>query len=329
MKFLFSIVVGLIGISSSSSSTVANEPSEGVSASTVISREQAAELTTPINTVNLEDADAVFTQLVDEIQNATKSFEQRSQAVFGKVNVTERNFASPSLNTLITLTRDLYPSQMWSQFTYNCACKTAVPIYRVHPCDQPSLLQITDFLATGDSYSAYANDQLILTTPKRRSLGILTQSFDPSAALLSHDWSHGEVPIEAKTGFTLKITPRNVTYETGRGAVRLLPLYHTSISAKLLIVNTELPYEQASDACAAFDAQLAILKDDRQIREVALALNKIPGCPSVWFGGIKCKKPVSRLFLLYNPVTENAVVDRAPRYDSSLRSVLCYRSKKM
>jgi hypothetical protein len=294
----------------------------------VISAEQAAELTAPVNTIGIDEADAVFAQLVNEIQMAATSFEQRTQAVLGKVNVTERN-----LNTLGTLShssliRDLYPSSCWSNFTYNCACKTAVPIYRVHQCDRPALLQITDYLATGDSYLAYANDQLILKTPRRRSLGIFVQSFDPSSSMLSHDWSHGEVPIEPRTSFTLKITPRNVTYETGRGAVRLLPLNHNSINSRLFIVTNDLPYEQAADACAAFNSTLAVLNGERQIKEVAMALNKLPGCPSVWFGGAECEKPVSRLFLLFNPVTESAVIDRAPRYDSTLRNVLCLRNKR-
>lgn len=285
-------------------------------------------MTAPINTVNIDEADAVFFQLVEEVQAATNSFEQRTQAVLGKVNVAERNLTTLGAASHSSLIRELYPSSSWSHFTYNCACKTAVPIYRVHQCDRPALLQITDFLATGDSYLAYANDQLILKTPRRRSLGILIQCFDPSAAMLSHDWSHGEVPIEPRTSFTLKITPRNVTYETGRGAVRLLPLNHTSINSRLFIVTNELPYEQASDACAAFGSTLAVLNGERQIKEVALALNKLPGCPTVWFGGVECKKPVSRLYLLFNPVTESAVVDRAPRYDSTLRNVLCLRNKR-
>lgn len=293
-----------------------------------ISPEQAAELTTPINTIGIDEADAVFLQLVDEVQAATNSFEQRTQAVLGKVNVTERNLTTLGAASHSTLIRDLYPSSCWSHFTYNCACKTAVPIFRVHPCDRPGLLQITDFLATGDSYLAFANDQLILKTPRRRKLGILVECFDPSAAMLSHDWSHGEVPIEPRTSFTLKITPRNVTYETGRGAVRLLPLNHTSINSRLFIVTNDLPYEQAADACAAFNSTLAVLNGERQIKEVALALNKLPGCPTVWFGGIECKSPVSRLYLLFNPVTESAVVDRAPRYDSTMRNVLCLRKKR-
>lgn len=294
----------------------------------MISAEQAAELTAPINTIGIEEADAVFAQLVDEIQNAASIFEQRTQAVLGKVNVTERNLSTLASSSCSSLIRDLYPSSRWSNFTYNCACKTAVPIYRVHQCDRPALLQITDFLATGDSYLAYANDQLILKTPRRRSLGVLTQSLDPSSAMLSHDWSHGEVPIEPRTSFTLKITPRNVTYETGRGAVRLLPLNHSSINSRLFIVTNDLPYEQAEDACAAFNSSLAVLGNEKQVKEVAMALNKLPGCPSVWFGGVECKKPVSRLFLLFNPVTESAVVDRAPRYDATLRNILCLRSKR-
>ena len=285
-------------------------------------------MTTPINTIGIDEADAVFLQLVDEVQAATNSFEQRTQAVLGKVNVTERNVSAFGPSSISSLIRELYPSCSWSHFTYNCACKTAVPIYRVHPCDRPALLQITDFLATGDSYIAYANDQLILKTPLRRSLGILTQCLDPSAAMLSHDWSHGEVPIEPRTSFTLKITPRNVTYETGRGAVRLLPLNHTAINSRLFIVTNDLPYEQAVDACAAFGSSLAILSGERQIKEVAMALNKLPVCPTVWFGGVECKAPVSRLYLLFNPVTESAVVDRAPRYESTLRNVLCLRSKR-
>lgn len=293
-----------------------------------ISAEQAAELTTPINTITIDEADFVLNQLVDEIQAATSNFEQRTQAVLGKVNVTERNLATLGALSISTLIRDLYPSIIWTFFTYNCACKTAVPIYRVHPSDRPALLQITDFLTTGDSYLAFANDQLILKTPRRRSLGILTTSLNPSEAMLSHDWSHGEVPIEPKTSFTLKITPRNVTYETGRGAVRLLPLNHTAINSRLFIVTNDLPYEQAVDACAAFGSTLAVLNGERQIKEVATALNKLPGCPSVWFGGIECKNPVNRLFLLFNPVTESAVIDRAPRYDSTLRNVLCCRNKR-
>lgn len=293
-----------------------------------ISAEQAAELTTPINTITIDEADIVFNQLIEEIQAATSNFEQRTQAVLGKVNVTERNSANLGALSISTLIRDLYPSIIWTHFTYNCACKTAVPIYRVHPCDRPALLQITDFLATGDSYLAFANDQLILKTPRRRSLGIFTFNISPSEAMLSRDWSHGEVPIEPKTNFTLKITPRNVTYETGRGAVRLLPLNHTAINSRLFIVTNDLPYEQAADACAAFNSTLAVLNGERQIKEVATALNKLPGCPSVWFGGIECKNPISRLFLLFNPVTESAVIDRAPRYDSSLRNVLCCRIKR-
>lgn len=293
-----------------------------------VSPEMAAELTAPINTVGIDEADAVFQQLVDEVITATNNFEQRTQAVMGKVNVTERNVSILGSSSCSTLVRDLYPSSCWTNFCYNCACKTAVPIFRVHQCDRPALLQITDFLATGDSYLAFANDQLILKTPRRRSLGILVECFDPTAAMLSHDWSHGEVPIEPRTTFTLKITPRNVTYETGRGAVRLLPLNHTAINSRLFIVTNVLPYEQAADACAAFNSTLAILENERQIKEVAVALDKLPGCPSVWFGGVECKKPVSRLYLLFNPVTESAVIDRAPRYDSTLRNVLCLRSKR-
>lgn len=294
----------------------------------MMSTEQAAELTAPINTISVDEADAVFSRLVEEVQEATSSFEQRTQAVLSKVNVSERNLSAFGGVSCISLTRDLYPSSNWSHFTYNCACKTAVPIYRVQPCDRPSLLQITDFLATGDSYLAYANEQLILKTPRTRNLGIFTQSFDPSSAMLSTDWSHGEVPIEQRTSFTLKITPRNVTYETGRGAVRLLPLNHTSISSRVFIITNELPFEQATDACAAFGSTLAILASEKQVREVAIALNKLPGCPSVWFGGVECRKPVSRLYLLFNPVTETAVIDRAPRYDSSLRNVLCLRNRR-
>lgn len=283
----------------------------------------------PVNTIGVEEADVVFNQLIDEIQQATSSFEQRSQAVLGRVNVTERNTSTLApLAAFHNQIRDLYPSDCWSHFTYNCACKTAVPIYRVHQCDRPALLQITDYLATGDSYLAFANDQLILKTPRCRSLGLLTQSFDPSSAMLSHDWSHGEVPIEARTSFTLKISPRNVTYQTGRGAVRLLPLNHCAINSRLFIITNDLPYEQAADACAAFNSTLAILHGEKQIKEVAIALNKLPGCPSVWFGGVECSEVVSRLFLLFNPVTESAVIDRAPRYDSTLRNVLCLRSKK-
>lgn len=285
-------------------------------------------MTMPINTINIDEADAVLTQLVDEIQNAATAFEQRTQAVLGKVNVSERNLSALGASSCPSLIRDLYPSSCWTHFIYNCACKTAVPIYRVHQCDRPALLQITDYLATGDSYLAYANDQLILKTPRRRSLGIFTQSFDPSSAILSHDWSHGEVPIEPRTSFTLKITPRNVTYETGRGAVRLLPLNHISINSRLFVITNNLPYEQAEDACAAFDSSLAILNGEKQVKEVAMALNKLPGCPSVWFGGVECKKPVTRLFLLFNPVSESAVIDRAPRYDSTLRHVLCLRCKR-
>jgi hypothetical protein len=293
-----------------------------------MSAEQAAELTAPINTIGVDEADAVFSQLVSEVQEAASSFEQRTQAVLSKVNVSERNLTSAGTLSCLSLIRDLNPSSNWSNFTYNCACKTAVPIYRVQPCDRPALLQITDFLATGDSYLAFANDQLILKTPQRRNLGILTQSFDPSSAMLSHDWSHGEVPIEQRTTFTLKITPRNVTYETGRGAVRLLPLNHTSISSRLFVITNDLPFEQAKDACAAFESTLAILNNERQIKEVAIALNKLPGCPSIWFGGVECRKAVSRLYMLFNPVTETAVIDRAPRYDSTLRNVLCLRNKR-
>lgn len=291
----------------------------------MISRQHAVDLTTPVSTVGIDEADAVFEQLAAEIRNSATTFSMQTQAVLGKVNVSERNINSST--NCASLIRDLYPCEAWSYFTYNCACKTAVPIFRVQACDRPALLQITDFLATGDAYLAYANDQLILKTPLRRSLGLLTLSLDPSAAMISRDWSHGEVPIEAKTTFTLKIVPRNVTYETGRGAVRLLPLYHSAISSRFFIVTTPLPYEQAADACAAFDgAQLAILKNERQVKEVALALNKLPGCPSVWFGGVECKHPVSRLFLLFNPVTEQAVVDRAPRSDATFRNVLCARA---
>lgn len=288
-----------------------------------ISREQAAELTAPIGTIGVDEADAVFNQLVEDVQAATTQFGQRTQAVLGKVNVSERNSATGILSA--ALIRELYPSSNWSHFTYNCACKTAVPVFRVQSCDRPALLQVTDFLATGDAYRAYANDQLILKTPIVRSLGLLTQSFDPSAAMLSTDWSHGQVPIEARTAFTLKIVPRKVTYETGRGAVRLLPLNHVAINSRFFVITTELPYEQASDACAAFDATLAILRNERQVKEVALALNKLPGCPSVWFGGVGCKEVISRLFLLYNPVTEQAVIDRVPKWDSSFREVLCQR----
>lgn len=282
----------------------------------------------PVNTVGVEEADAVFNQLIDEIQAATSSFEQRSQAVLGKVNVTDRSSPSLAAASTLTLIRNLYPSYNWSHFTYNCACKTAVPIYRVHQCDRPALLQITDYLATGDSYLAFANDQLILKTPRVRSLGLLTQSFDPSSAMLSRDWSHGEVPIEPRTEFTLKISPRNVTYQTGRGAVRLLPLNHCAINSRLFIITNDLPYEQAADACAAFNSTVAVLKDEKQVKEVAIALNKLPGCPSVWFGGVGCTDPITRLFLLFNPVTESAVIDRAPRYDATLRNVLCLRYKK-
>ncbi len=265
----------------------------------------------------------MFAQLVQDVQAATTQFGQRTQAVLGKVNVSERNSITGVMSA--SLIRDLYPSPIWAQFSYNCACKTAVPVFRVQSCDRPALLQVTDFLATGDAYRAYANDQLILKTPLVRSLGLLTQSLDPSAAMLSTDWSHGEVPIEARTAFTLKIVPRKVTYETGRGAVRLLPLSNTSINSRFFVITTQLPYEQASDACAAFDANLAILRNERQVKEIALALNKLPGCPSVWFGGVNCKEVVSRLFLLYNPVTEQAVIDRVPKWDTSFRDVLCQR----
>lgn len=292
---------------------------------TLISREQAAELTAPIGTIGVDEADAVFNQLVQDVQAATNEFGQRTQAVLGKINVSDRN--SPFGPLSACLFRDLYPSPAWSHFTYNCACKTAVPIFRVQACDRPALLQVTDFLATGDAYRVYANDQLILKTPLKRSLGLLTESFDPSSAMLSSDWSHGQVPIEARTAFTLKIVPRKVTYETGRGAVRLLPLYHTSLNSRLFVITTALPWEQAADACAAFDAQLAILRSERQVKEVALALNKLPACPSVWFGGVNCKEAVSRLFLRYNPVSEQAVIDRAPRYDSTFREVLCSRRR--
>lgn len=265
---------------------------------------------------------------MDEIKLATSNFDQRSQALLGRVNVNERSISSVASTASLNQIRDLDPSPEWSHFTYNCACKTAVPIYRVLQCDRPALLQITDYLATGDSYLAFANDQLILKTPRRRSLGLFTLSFDPSSAMLSHDWSNGEVPIESRTGFILKISPRNVTYQTGRGAVRLLPLNHCAINSRLFIVTNHLPFEQAEDACAAFNSTLAILNGEKQVKEVALALNKLPGCPSVWFGGVECKDVVSRLFLLFNPVSERAVIDRAPRYDSSLRNVLCYRIKK-
>lgn len=288
-----------------------------------ITKEQAAELTAPIGTIGVEEAGAVFSQLVKDVQAVTVDFGERTQAVMGKVNVSERNSVTGAVSS--TLLQELTASTAWSYFIYNCACKTAVPIFRVLSCENPALLQITGFLATGDSYRAYANDQLILKTPMVRSLGVLTQSFDPSSAMLSTDWSHGQVPIEARTNFTLKIVPRHVTYDAGIGAVRLLPLMHTPLNSRLFVITTQLPYEQAADACAAFDASLAILSNERQVKEVALALNKLPGCPSVWFGGINGKKVVSRLFLLYNPVSEQAVIDRVPKWDSSFREVLCHR----
>ena len=292
-----------------------------------ISREQAAELIAPTNTVTIEEADAVFEQLIDDMQRSAENFETSTQAVFSKLNVTDRNRSSVQLP--LNLQRDLPPSPVWSYFTYNCACKVAVPIFRVQACQYPALLQVTDFLANGDSYTAYGNDQLILKTPYVRSLGPFTFSLDPTSAMLSHDWSHGEIPIEARTEFTLKIVPRHVQYETGRGAVRLLPLQHAGINSHLFIVTNTLPYDQASDACAAFGSSLAILKNEKQVREVALALNKLPGCDhSVWFGGVDRKEPMSRLYLLYNPVSEQAVIERVARTDSSLREVLCYRANR-
>jgi len=290
-----------------------------------ISREQAAELIVPTSTVSIEEADAVFEQLIDDMQKTTENFGTSTQAVFGKLNVAERNRSATQ--TPLCLQRDLPASPVWSYFTYNCACKVAVPVFHVQSCQYPALLQITDFLVNGDSYLAYANDQLILKTPNVRSLGLFTFSLDPTSAMLSQDWSHGEIPIEARTEFNLKIVPRHVQYETGRGAVRLLPLQSCPINSHLFIVTNVLPYDQAADACAAFGASLAILKNDKQIREVALALNKLPGCEhSVWFGGIDRKEAISRLYLLYNPVSEQAVIERVPKTDSSLREVLCYRS---
>jgi hypothetical protein len=288
-----------------------------------LSHEQTAEFTAPVTTVGIDEANAVFDQLMDDIRGATTSFESRTRAVLTKVNIADRNTANGQFSA--NLYRDLDPSYDWSYFTYNCASKVAVPIFRVQPCSHPALLQITDFLANGDAYFAYGNDQLILKTPRVRSLGPLTLSFDPSSAMISKDWSHGEVPIESRTAFTLKIVPREVTYETGRGAVRLLPLNFTSLTSRIFAVTTALPYDQAADACAAFGASLTIFKNDRQLMEVAKLLNKLPGSRTVWFGGVKRSKPVSRLYMLFNPVTEQVVIDRVPRTDSTYREVLCSR----
>lgn len=72
----------------------------------VITREQADELTAPINTIGIDEADVVFSQLIEDIQNATSQFDQRTQAVLGKVNVTERNISGLSGNSCASLTRN-------------------------------------------------------------------------------------------------------------------------------------------------------------------------------------------------------------------------------
>ena len=50
----------------------------------MVSPEMAAELTAPLILSVLDEVDAVFQQLVDEVVTATTSFGQRTQAVLGR-----------------------------------------------------------------------------------------------------------------------------------------------------------------------------------------------------------------------------------------------------
>lgn len=157
----------------------------------------------------------------------------------------------------------------WTKFHFWEAGAASKQVFQFK-INRPHLLDVTDFMCSGDSFSVLSVDSLrgneiIATTLGKGAFdNCLTFAATPQQAWNSENFSHVRHLLEAGT-YQLQIVANKSPAGAGQGAIRLEPVRLARKTRRnFQLVESKLPFRHAAHVCDMFGMDLAQIDNQEE-----------------------------------------------------------------